>query len=75
MKTVRVAVACRNAADKVAMPIFTVTVTPDEYDTGGHYEKAEALADAEGYEAPFVCYDDTEYGVLLAAVQELGIVG
>ncbi len=71
MKTLRIAVACRNASGMADMPIFTVTVTAEEYDLGIHYEKAEAMAEDEGYEKPFVCFDDAEQGAILAAVHTL----
>lgn len=74
MKTFHIAVACRNASGMLDMPIFTVTVTDEEYDLGIHYDKAQALAEDAGYEEPFLCYDDTEQPVLLAAVRTLGLV-
>lgn len=74
MKTLRVAVACRNASGMADMPVFTVTTTDQEYHLGIHYEKAEALADDAGYEAPFVCFDGAEQAAILAAVRTLRLV-
>lgn len=74
MKTVHIAVACRNASGMADMPIFTVTATAEEYDLGIHYEKAEAMAEDAGYEKPFVCFDDGEQGAILAAVHTLNLV-
>lgn len=48
MKTFHIAVACRNASGIPDMPIFTVTVTDEEYDLGIHYDKAQALAEDAG---------------------------
>ncbi|VFR32173.1 hypothetical protein ANK1_4095 [plant metagenome] len=70
----RIAVACRNASGTADMPIFTVTATAEEYHLGIHYTKAEALAEDEGYERPFVCFDTAEQGAILAAARALDLV-
>jgi len=46
----RIAVACRNASGMPDMPVFTVSVTGEEYALGNHYDRAEALAEEAGYE-------------------------
>ncbi len=74
MKTLHIAVACRNASGMADMPIFTVTVTDEEYDLGIHYEKAEASAEEAGYEKPFVCFDDAEQDAILSAARTLDLV-
>lgn len=74
MKTLRIAVACRNASGMADMPIFTVTITDEEYDLGIHYEKAEASAVDAGYEKPFVCFDDAEQDAILSATRTLDLV-
>ena len=71
MKTLHVAVACRNASGMPDMPVFTVTVTDEEYELGIHYDKAEALADEEGYEEPFISYDYSEQKAIKLAVRTL----
>ncbi|THF64844.1 hypothetical protein E6C76_12470 [Pseudothauera nasutitermitis] len=74
MKDFRIAVACRNASGMADMPVFTVTATAGEYDLGIHYTKAEALAEDAGYGRPFVCFDGTEQGAILAAARTLDLV-
>lgn len=74
MKTLCIAVACRNASGMADMPIFTVTVTEAEYHLGVHYDKAEALAAEDGYERPFVCFDAAEQGAILSVARTLDLV-
>lgn len=71
MKSLRIAVACRNASGMSDMPIFTVAVTEEEYALGVHYDRAEAMAEEAGYEMPFVCFDDAEHGAIMAAARVL----
>lgn len=74
METIRIAVACRNAAGKADMPVFTVTVSDEEYALGIHYDKAEAMAEESGYEKPFVCFDPVEQPAIISAVRTLDLV-
>ena len=74
MNTLRIAVACRDASGKADMPVFDVVASEEEYDLGIHYDKAEALAEAAGYERPFVCFDAAEQGVILSAARRLDLV-
>lgn len=74
MKTLHIAVACRNASGMADMPVFTVTAAAEEHDLGTHYEKAEALAADAGYERPYLCFDATEQGAILSAVRTLDLV-
>ncbi|URW83086.1 hypothetical protein NBV64_01620 [Alcaligenes sp. DN25] len=71
---VQVAVACANASGSPDMPIFKVSITQEEYDLGIHYDKAKDLAEEAQYEGPFVCFDAAEYGPILSAARELGLV-
>jgi len=70
----KIAVACRNASGMADMPVFTVSVTRKERESGVHYDKAEALAEAAGYEAPFICFDTNEQRLIVSAVRELGLI-
>jgi len=70
----KIAVACRNASGMADMPIVTVAATHKEYESGAHYDKAEALAEAAGYEAPFICFDADEQNAIVSAVRELGLM-
>jgi hypothetical protein len=67
-----VAVACRKASGLAALPLFVVQVTDEEYDLGFHYDRAEALAEAAGYERPFVCFDADEQDAIREAARRLG---
>jgi len=71
---VKIAVACRNASGMADMPIVTVVATRKERESGIHYDKAEELAEAAGYEAPFICFDADEQGFIVSAVRELGLM-
>jgi hypothetical protein len=71
MRTLRIAVACRNASGMSDLPVFPVIVTPEEYDRGKHYNLAENMAMDGGYERPFISFDDTERGAILLAAQLL----
>lgn len=66
--------ACRNASGMAAMPVFTLTVTEEEYDLGVHYDKAETMVAAAGYESPFIRFDNTEHGVIVSAVRQLDLL-
>lgn len=70
----QVAVACVDASGTPNMPVFKVRTTQEEYDQGAHYHKAKDLAEEARYEGPFVCFDAAEYGPILSAARELGLV-
>ncbi|EIK52057.1 hypothetical protein YO5_00565 [Stutzerimonas stutzeri TS44] len=70
----QVAVACTNASGSPDVPVFKVRITQEEYDLGIHYAKAKDLAEEARYEGPFVCFDAAEYGLILSAARELGLV-
>jgi len=70
----KIAVACRNASGMADMPVFTVAVTRKECESGVHYGKAEELAEAAGYEAPFICFDADEQNAIVSAVRELDLM-
>ncbi|MFO6247713.1 hypothetical protein, partial [Pseudomonas aeruginosa] len=70
----QIAVACVDASGGPDMPIFKVRITQEEYDLGIHYDKARDLAEEARYEGPFVCFDTAEYGPILSAARELGLV-
>ncbi|NPX93941.1 hypothetical protein DZ977_003380 [Pseudomonas aeruginosa] len=70
----QVAVACVDASGSPDMPIFKVRITQEEYDLGIHYDKARELAEEARHEGPFVCFDTAEYGPILSAARELGLV-
>ncbi|HBP1590334.1 TPA: hypothetical protein L5U93_004768 [Pseudomonas aeruginosa] len=70
----QVAVACVDASGSPDMPIFKVRITQEEYDLGIHYDKAKDLAEEARYEGPFICFDAAEYGPILSAARELGLI-
>ncbi len=74
MKTMNIAVACHNASGVPDMPVFSVTVSDEDYAYGIHYDKAKALAADAGYERPFVCFDDTEQNAIVSAARSLDLV-
>lgn len=70
-RPVRVAVACTGASGEPELPIFTVHVTDHQHDLGEHYDLAQQAAADEGYEGPFVCFDDQEFAPILRTAAEL----
>lgn len=70
----QVAVACIGGSGSPDVPVFKVRITQEEYDLGIHYDKARDLAEDARYEGPFVCFDAAEYGPILSAARELGLV-
>ncbi|MBU9200328.1 hypothetical protein KTD31_03040 [Burkholderia multivorans] len=56
----KVVVLATNANGEAEFYQTVVEVTEEEYDLGMHYDKAQVSAEAEGYEAPFKCFDQAE---------------
>jgi hypothetical protein len=57
---IRCVVACKNASGQPDFFACTVKASPEEYDNGEHYEAAQRAAEGEGYEGPFVVYDQND---------------
>lgn len=57
---VKVAVACTNAGGEGDFFFCKIKATDEDYNLGKHYDKAEEMAEAEGYERPFVTFDENE---------------
>jgi hypothetical protein len=74
MQEIRIAVACLNASGIAEIPVFTVCATPEEIASGMHYEKAQARAEQDGYQSPFVFFDAGEQRAILAAARHLDMV-
>lgn len=56
----KVVVLATNANGEAEFYRVTVEVTENEYALGMHYDKAQEIAEADGYEAPFKCFDQAE---------------
>ncbi|HDR9103674.1 hypothetical protein [Paraburkholderia sp. A3RO-2L] len=56
----KVVVLATNANGEAEFFRITVEVTEEEYDRAGHFDKAQEAAEAEGYEAPLMCFDQAE---------------
>ncbi|MFV8385058.1 hypothetical protein ACNO5E_13295 [Vibrio parahaemolyticus] len=67
----KVMVACRNANGEADMYVCDVTVTDEAFQLGKHYDIAEAMAEAEGYEPPFLCFDKNEQRNIARQVSKL----
>lgn len=50
-------VACRDANGEADLITVTVEATYTQVEEGEHYDLAEAAAEAQGYEAPFLIFD------------------
>lgn len=60
-RTETVAIACSCSDGSPTIVIFETVVTQKQYVGGEHYDKAIELAKDEGYERPFVCFDNSEH--------------
>lgn len=60
-KRVRVIVACYNASGEPDFCFVVVECNDLEWQHGEHYKAAERYADEEGYEKPFVAFDEDDH--------------
>ena len=60
MPTVKCVVACRNANGEPDFFPCTVNASQEQYDEGEHYDEAEQIAAEQGYEKPFLVYDEND---------------
>ena len=66
-----VVTACVRADGTPDFALTEVEVTPEEYADGVHYDLVEELLCEDGYEKPFVHFDEFEApGFLLPAVRQ-----
>jgi hypothetical protein len=56
----KVMIACTNANGESDMFVCAVEVSDSEYQNGVHYDLAKVVAEENGYEAPYVCFDQHE---------------
>ncbi|MEL0637663.1 hypothetical protein V6259_12920 [Marinomonas sp. TI.3.20] len=64
-------VACYNANGEADFFPCDVTVTQEQFEDGQHINMAEALAAAEGYEAPYVCFLESDFQNIASVVNDL----
>jgi hypothetical protein len=64
-------VACRNANGEADLVPCEVQVTESQYQLGVHYVLAEAHAESEGYESPYLCFDSHEQRNIARQVSKL----
>jgi hypothetical protein len=57
---VKCVVACRNAEGCSDFYFCKVVCKQENYDVGDHYEKAEDMASEDGYEGPYVVFDEND---------------
>lgn len=55
---IKMVIAGTNANGESDLLFCKVTVTEDDYNDGKHFSKAEEYAKEEGYEGPFVVFDE-----------------
>lgn len=72
LQQIAVAVVGRNAAGAPDVFVTEVAVTPTQYNDGAHYEMAQSKAEAEGFDGPFIAFDQYETSPLSRAVAEFG---
>ena len=56
----RVVVACSNAMGGPDFFFVEVEATQKQIEQGKHYTAAEIQAGSEGYESPYVCFDEID---------------
>lgn len=71
MRKELVAIACTSSDGSPTLVCFESEVTEEQYDLGMHYDDAVAQAKEDGYEQPFVCFDNFEHNILLHGVEQL----
>ncbi len=69
--TAPVVIACRAADGCPVLVKFDVSYTNEEMKEGDHYDKAIELAEDDGYEAPFICFDVNEQSEIKGMVEIL----
>jgi hypothetical protein len=52
--------ACMSSQGTPAFTLYEVEVTPDEYANGVHYSRVEEYLADDGYEEPYVHFDEPE---------------
>jgi len=57
---IKVAILCSNANGSPEFVWRTVTVYQEQYDAGAHYDRAMAMAEANGYKTPMVAFDEND---------------
>lgn len=57
---IKCVVACRNAGGEADFYFCKVECDEGQYDVGDHYEAAVQMAVGEGYEGPYVVFDDND---------------
>lgn len=57
---IKCVVACHNASGSPDFYFCIVNCMEPEYDLGVHYDVAESSAKEQGYEGPFVVFDEKE---------------
>ena len=74
-RPISVVSACMTASGTPTFVLNRVEVTPDEAENGVHYYLVEAQLLEDGYEEPFVHFDETEAPAFLhpAVRQYLGL--
>jgi hypothetical protein len=56
---VKIVVACTNANGDADLFFFVMKIAEEHYNNGDHYDAAKDHAEANGYEAPMVVFDDS----------------
>jgi hypothetical protein len=70
-RPIAVITACMSAAGLPDFALTEVETTQEEFDNGAHYDKVETRLSANGYDEPFVHFDEHEAPpFLLAAVKD-----
>lgn len=53
-------VACTNACGEPDLYFVIISCSEEQYNNGDHYQYTELCAMDEGYEGPFVCFDEND---------------
>jgi hypothetical protein len=67
----KIIIACRDANGSPDMFLTIVNATNIECENGEHYDRAEKIAEEQGYEGPFISYDESEQNNITRQIPEL----
>ncbi|MCD8476051.1 MAG: hypothetical protein LRY40_06395 [Shewanella fodinae] len=69
----KMVVACRNSNGEADLYVCDIDVTDEDVAEGKHYDLAEELAEGDGYQEPFLCFDRYEQQNIVRQLPEIGI--
>ena len=66
-----IVVVCTDYNGLPAMPVYAVECTEQDREDGQDYEKAKRMAMKDRYAGPWICFDESEQGIIKNACKAL----